>query len=314
MIGRIFNLQPYSVHDGPGIRMTVFTKGCPLRCLWCSNPESQEPFSELAFNAGKCIAATGCRRCPATCPQQAIQIAADASVSIDRSRCDGCLQCVGACPPKAMVGFGASMSIDEILHRVERDALFYARSAGGLTVSGGEPLLQADFVAALLQAARRLRIHTALETCGQAAWSCLERVCHHLDTLIYDVKCIDTDKHAAFTGVGNERILRNLLRVRKTFPALSITVRTPLVPGFNDNEEEVNAIVDWVAALPGVSHEWLPYHRMGQPKYGFLGRPYALASSRLDEQHAARLIAGAQARFAARLAEEALPPTTKNAA
>lgn len=281
--GCVFNIQHYSVHDGPGIRTIVFLKGCPLSCRWCSNPESQQRQPEIAYNPNKCIGAADCFRCGQACAAGAITAEATGKVAIDRSRCTSCFACVGRCPSKAMHVFGADMSVDEILAIVERDSAFYSRSGGGLTVSGGEPLMQAEFVAALLKEAKRRRIHTAMETCGCADWSKLESVCRYLDSLLFDIKTIDPRQHREFTGADNDIILDHLPNLRRSFPNLDILARTPLIPGFNDSREAVAAIVDYVRRIPGIRHELLPYHRMGQSKYQFLGREYPMGDVKLEE-------------------------------
>lgn len=287
--GYVFNIQHYSVHDGPGIRTIVFMKGCPLSCRWCSNPESQRKLPEIAYNPNKCIGVADCFRCGKICAAGAIEAGENGKIKIDRAKCTSCFACIDQCPSKAMHIFGSLMSVDEILKVVERDSAFYSRSGGGLTVSGGEPLMQADFVMALLKEAKRRRIHTAMETCGCADWSKLEAVCCYLDTLLFDVKSADPDKHRLFTGADNAIILDHLANIRRAFPKLDLWVRTPLIPGFNDTREDVAAIVDAIGGIGGVQHELLPYHRMGQSKYEFLGREYPMGDVKLDEDRAKEL-------------------------
>ena len=294
--GCVFNIQQYSVHDGPGIRTIVFMKGCPLECRWCSNPESQQLPAEVAYNPNKCIGADQCYRCGTSCPAGGIRTEESGKISIDRTKCSQCFTCVDACPSKAMHVFGSLMSVDEVLKAVERDSVFYSRSGGGLTVSGGEPLLQAEFTIALLKEAKRRRINTAMETCGHIEWRRLEAACQHLNTLLFDVKTVDPAKHKSFTGADNALILENLRRARAAFPNLNILVRTPLVPGFNDTEAEIAAIIDYLSELPDISYEILPYHRMGQSKYQFLDREYPMGDVKLDEEKAKKLIEFAKQR------------------
>ena len=282
--GCVFNIQHYSVHDGPGIRTIVFLKGCPLRCRWCSNPESQNTERELAYNPNKCIGAAECFGCGTVCPSGAIHQAESGKIAIDREKCTACFSCVDKCPSKAMHVFGSMMGIDEILDIVERDSAFYSRSGGGITLSGGEPLRQAEFAAALLKEAKYRRINTAMETCGCADWSKLEEVCRYLDTILFDIKSMDPVKHKLFTGADNDAILDHLPNIRRTFPKLEILVRTPLIPGFNDTPEDIAAIVDFIKDIPGVKYEPLPYHRMGKSKYEFLGREYPMGDVKLDEE------------------------------
>ncbi|MGQ9557363.1 MAG: (2S)-3-sulfopropanediol dehydratase activating enzyme [Desulfurispora sp.] len=274
--GYVFNIQHYSVHDGPGIRTIVFLKGCPLRCQWCSNPESQSALPELAYNSNKCIGLEQCGLCLAVCPAGALQSGTEGKISIDRGQCQVCLRCIDVCPSRALSVFGRLMSAGEVLDIVEKDGIFYSRSAGGLTVSGGEPLAQPRFLEELLREARRRRINTTLETSGYAVGDDLLAVAGYLDSIFYDIKCLDKEKHKQYTGVDNERIIANLFGLRERFPALPITVRTPVVPGFNDTPDDITAIARLVKQLPGVEYELLGYHRLGEPKYGYIGREYAL--------------------------------------
>lgn len=286
--GVVFNVQKFSVHDGAGIRTLVFLKGCPLRCRWCSNPESQSPKPERAFNPSRCLSAAVCGRCAKACPHGAIRVT-DGMLIDDRTRCRECFACVRACPSGAQTLYGEPWSVDEVLKRVERDDAFYTRSGGGLTLSGGEALMQPEFACALLREAKARHIDTALETCGCYPYEHLQAACRSLDTLMFDIKCLPADKHQEFTGVGNERILDNFRRVCEEFPALPIVARTPVIPGFNDTEEDVKAMYEWLPKRDNVRYELLPYHRMGQPKYAYLGRRYALEGASLDEQKMERL-------------------------
>lgn len=289
--GHVFNIQHYSVHDGPGIRTIVFLKGCPLRCQWCSNPESQLQHPELGYNPNKCIGLNKCLRCAEVCVYGAIKQDQDEKdkISIDRQLCKECLLCTETCPSKALEVFGKKMSVDEIIQAVEKDSAFYARSGGGLTFSGGEPLMQAEFITEVLKVARRRRINTTIETCGHANWSDFAKVCQHLNSLIMDIKCMDSEKHKVFTNVSNELILENFEKVCAEFPKLPILVRTPIVPGFNDTEEDIQAIVDFIDGRPNVRYELLPYHRLGQQKYNYLGKEYPLDDVRLDDETFNRL-------------------------
>lgn len=286
--GCVFNIQHYSVHDGPGIRTIVFLKGCPLSCRWCSNPESQKLMPEVAYNPNKCIGWADCFRCGKVCPSQAVRQEASGKISLDRQACTDCFACVDACPSKALHLFGAMMSVEAVMKAVERDSAFYSRSEGGLTISGGEPLVQADFTIALLREAKRRRINTAMETCGAVEWERLQEACRHLNFLLYDIKSVDPQKHKEFTGADNALIMENLRKIRQTFPQLDVLVRTPLIPGFNDTEAEIAAIVGFVNELH-VGYELLPYHRMGQSKYQFLDREYPMGEVKLAEERAKEL-------------------------
>jgi len=281
--GIVFNIQRYSLHDGPGIRTVVFLKGCPLRCLWCSNPESQSPTPQLAYNKSKCLTIEKCVRCIEICSAGAIKVGTENRIQVDREICNDCLLCTQACPSKALNVYGETMTVAKVISTAEEDGVFYSRSGGGLTLGGGEPLHQPDFAIGLLKEAKRRRINTAMETCGFCRWESLKAACEHLDTLLYDIKIMDPEKHRQYTGVSNEIILENFGRVRETFPNLPVQVRTPIVPGFNDSEEAVRPILEHIRDMSNVCYEALPYHRMGSPKYEYIGRNYLLAESKLDE-------------------------------
>jgi pyruvate formate lyase activating enzyme len=275
--GLVFNIQKFSLHDGTGIRTLVFLKGCPLACEWCSNPEGQGDSAELVFTRDLCIGADECERCLGECRPRAIHCDSDGKVEIDRLACDDCGECASACPSKALEMSGRLMSVEDVIREVEEDGSFYARSGGGLTVSGGEPLSQAGFVKQVLITARRRGLNTAIETSGLCSWKSLEEVAPHVDQILYDIKCIDLERHRQETGVSNERILENLAKLRRRFPDTSVIVRTPVIPGVNDSEQEIRAIVDLIKEAGGASaYELLPYHGFGEPKYRKLGRSYPL--------------------------------------
>jgi pyruvate formate lyase activating enzyme len=275
--GLVFNVQKFSLHDGSGIRTLVFLQGCPLSCRWCSNPEGQAFSPQLAFDLNKCIGTAECDRCLEACDAGAIAVADDGKVRIDRGRCDGCGACAESCPSLALSTMGRAMSVDEVMEAVEEDSSFYARSGGGLTLSGGEPLSQADFVIRTLEAARSRGIHTALETSGHCRWEDLREACSLVDQVFYDVKSADASAHKDQVGVGNDLILGNLRKLCEQFPELRVVVRTPVIPGFNDSPESVSAIAAIVRELPGSrGYELLPYHGFGEPKYRQLGKEYPL--------------------------------------
>lgn len=287
--GTIFNIQKYSVHDGPGIRTIVFLKGCPLSCRWCSNPESQAFQPELAFNEGRCLGFAQCTRCLAACPRQAIS-EKDGKPAFNRGLCAGCDRpCVAACPSQGVIAYGRQQTVDEILKVVEQDGQFYSRSGGGLTLSGGEPLAQPAFALALLREAKRRHMATAIETSGYVPWEVLAEACANLDFLLYDIKNLDEARHEQGTGVNPGRIVDNLRRVGREFPDLPVHVRTPLIPGFNDDEGSIRAICALVRELPKATYEVLPYHRLGTQKYRFLDRVPPMGEAVLDPHKAARL-------------------------
>ena len=274
--GSIFSIQKYSVHDGPGIRTIIFLKGCNLRCDWCSNPESQSSHPQLAYNPGKCLTISKCQRCQGICPQDALSVDAEGKIVRDAEACDDCLACVKACPTRALNFYGYEITVDEALKKVEEDDCFYTRSGGGMTLSGGEPLMQHRFALALLREARKRSVDSCIETCGDVPWEVLREAASLLKDILYDIKCIDSKKHKKFTGVTNETILGNLAKLKASFPDLPVMVRTPVIPGFNDTEEEIAAIVDFLNDMPDIGYELLAYHRMGEPKYAYLGRQYPM--------------------------------------
>lgn len=293
--GEIFNIQKYSVHDGPGIRTIVFFKGCPLSCRWCSNPESQSFKEELAFNAQRCLGLADCVRCVKACPKGAIDQGGE-KPSFNRELCKDCDRpCVGACPASGVITYGQVKRVDDILNVVEQDAMFYSRSGGGLTLSGGEPLAQPEFALAMLREAKRRHLNTALETCGQAPWEVLAEACKLLNFLMFDIKHLDPERHQAGTGMSNTRILANFDKLVQTFPNLPTRVRTPVVPGFNDSPEVIEAIARKVAGHPGLTYEVLPYHRLGTQKYAFLDRPVPMGEVTLSQETFAALEAAAKA-------------------
>jgi len=273
--GTVFNVQHYSLHDGPGTRTTVFLKGCPLHCRWCSNPEGLAHKPQLSYRPAKCIGAQGCDRCRTRCAEGAIGPGEDGRVAIDFARCTHCGDCVPACPARALEMAGHSMSVDEVMQVVERDGAFYRRSGGGLTLSGGECAMQPEFAEALLRRARASGLNTAIETSGFGSWARVSRLAALADVVHYDIKHLDPVRHAEFTGVRNDSILENFRRLCALEPRPRIIVRTPVIPGFNDTVAEIDAIAAFVAAAgEDIEYELLPYHRFGENKYRNLGMDY----------------------------------------
>jgi pyruvate formate lyase activating enzyme len=276
--GLIFNIQKFSLHDGSGIRTLVFLKGCPLRCKWCSNPEGQAGYPELAYNRSKCIKTVECGWCIQVCKLGAIKEDGNGKVDINRKLCNNCGDCVEICPSKALEILGRCMSVEEVIGVIEEDSTFYARSGGGLTLGGGDPVFQPEFAVRLLKSAQDRGIDTAIETTGYSDWQDLEDICMYANTVFFDIKCIDPGKHKRGTGFTNELILENFQKLGRTFDGLSIVARTPVVPGFNDTKTDIEAIVDFIKGSKGdYNYELLPYHRFGEPKYQQLGKEYALA-------------------------------------
>jgi len=288
-LGCVFNIQNYSVHDGPGIRTIIFLKGCPLKCRWCCNPESQNPNPELAYNSNKCIGITECFRCQEVCDVAAISEAADGKILIDRKKCTQCFRCVSVCPSKALHVFGQMMSAREILESLNEESIFYDRSGGGITVSGGEPFIQIDFLEELFKEAKHRHIDVTVETAGYTEWENFQRVSKYMKIILFDIKCMDPKKHKEFTGVSNELILQNFKQLRAEYPDLKILVRTPLIPGFNDTEEDIKAILEFIKNMFNVKYELLPYHRLGQQKYGYIGREYCMPDVKIDDKTVRKL-------------------------
>lgn len=268
--GVIFNIQHYSIHDGPGIRTTVFLKGCPLRCRWCQNPESQDSKPVIFFNAEKC---TGCGMCREACPEAAIRII-DGKSATDRGLCKGMGKCAEICPNEARSLMGRYMSGAEVFEDVNSDAIFYQNSGGGITLSGGDPVGQPAFSIDILKRCRDAGIHTALETCGFAKWDILKSILEYTDLVLYDIKHMDPARHKQYTGASNKLILDNAKRIRLEFK-LPVLARLPIVPGYNDSPENMSTSAQFIASELGkeVQVHLLPYHRLGETKYEMMEKP-----------------------------------------
>ena len=267
MTGIVFDIKRFAIHDGPGIRTTVFLKGCPLGCYWCHNPESQAPRPVLMQYPRNCI---GCRACVAACPRGALSVGEE-QIVINRAACQSCGACAEVCYAQALVLLGKEMAVEEVLAEVVKDRAFYATSGGGMTLSGGEPMYQADFTRGLLQAAKAEGLHTALDTSGYARWELYEQVLPYVDLVLFDLKHTSATRHQVGAGVDNALILENLRRLAAS--GVEILVRVPTVPGFNASAEEIGAMARLLASLPrAVPMELLPYHRLGEGKYASLGQ------------------------------------------
>ena len=255
----LFDIERNSFVDGPGIRTTVFFKGCNLKCAWCHNPESQNPKREMLFYKDKCV---GCGKCKEKCPNSL-------------EKCDFCEKCTIFCPQNAREICGKEYTAEELLKVILKDKAFYDASGGGVTFSGGECMLQVDFLEEILRLCKENGIHTAVDTAGHVSFEAFERVLPYTDLFLYDVKCMDNEKHKKFIGVSNERILENLKRLLER--GACVLIRIPVIPSVNDSEAEMEAIAAFLRSAgnpQGV--ELLPYHRMGEHKYTALGKEAAL--------------------------------------
>lgn len=262
-------MKHFAVHDGPGIRTTIFLKGCPLRCSWCHSPESQSSGVEIAFYPTLCV---GCGACVKACLTGA---QTKEPGKLRRELCSGCGGCVEACYSGALVKFGNQVTVGEILREAEKDEVLYKASGGGVTLSGGEPTAQPTFALVLLKALKEAGYHTALDTCGHIPWETLKDILNHVDLVLYDLKHMDPAAHRELTGVANGLILSNLGRLAR-FDS-KIIVRVPVIPGYNDSADNIEATARFLGGLKSIEAvELLPYHNLGVSKYEVLGREYEL--------------------------------------
>ncbi len=268
--GTVFDIQRFSLHDGKGIRTIVFLKGCPLDCMWCSNPESKEIKRQLFQWKDKCI---GCQACVEKCGRKALSWSDDTGIACDRERCTDCGDCCEVCYADALVMRGLAMTVDEVFAEVMRDTVFYKLSGGGLTLSGGEPLAQADFALALLKRAKEEGLPAAMETAGHCSLETLRMVDPYVDTYLYDVKHSDPGKHKQFTGVDNKLILSNLEWLARQ--KRRVIIRVPVIPNINDDQATLQGIVDLANNLGVTLLNFLPYHEYGSNKYTAMGNVYS---------------------------------------
>lgn len=267
LVGNVFDIQRYSIHDGPGIRTTVFLKGCPMRCKWCANPESWSAVPQLFFSRARCI------KCGSCSLVDGITMGENGPV-IEREKCRDMERAAMVCPAGALSIKGRGMTIEEVLFEIKKDIPFYKRSGGGVTVSGGEALLQAEFTVELLKACKEMGLHTVVETCGNVPWENMEAVIPYTDQFFYDVKIVDEELHKEYTGQSNAAILENLKKLAAA--GVDICVRTPLIPGVNDKEEELLAIAHALKEFGIAKYELLAFHQYGKGKYESCGMKYEL--------------------------------------
>ena len=268
-MGIVFSTQRFSVHDGPGIRTTVFLKGCPMRCLWCHNPESANFNPELGYHKARC---TLCSQCVSFCPSGALSVSRDGIVR-DSEKCVMCGKCVKVCPTGATEMYGKEMSADEVAETVRRDRKFYERSGGGVTFSGGEPLSQVDFVAECASKLKPDGIHTAVETSLYASRNALDKILPHIDYFMADIKVMDDDIHKKATGCSNRIILENFAYLAKK--GAEVLVRIPIIPGINDSSDNIKKTAEFLTEnTPYRKIELLPMHKLAEHKYEALGRDY----------------------------------------
>lgn len=265
----IFDIKRYAINDGPGIRIVIFVKGCNLNCAWCHNPESISPVQERLYARGKCIR---CGTCIAVCPENAITLYAE-GINTDTELCHLCGKCTDVCPTKALEMSGKSATVDQIMIEIEKERVFFEQSGGGVTFSGGEPLLHSDFLNEILDECGKRKIHRAIDTAGRVQTEILLDVAKRTDLFLYDLKMMDSEKHRQWTGAPNKKILDNLKLLAET--GADIIIRIPLIGGINDDEKNLTDTAQFTAALSGPRKKvnLLPYHKIGQTKYEKLNRP-----------------------------------------
>lgn len=266
----IFDIRRYSINDGPGIRITIFMKGCPLKCKWCHNPESQSAAAQKLYTEKNCI---GAQECIAVCPEAALELTPKGIVT-DYDACTLCGLCAEVCPTKAMEMSGEMYGVDELMEIIERERIHIDHSGGGVTFSGGEPLMHSDFLLKMLKACGEKGLHRTVDTSGFAATKTLLEVAKHTDLFLYDLKLMDSEKHKKWTGVNNELILKNLKLLAEK--GAHINIRIPLVKNVNADEKSVNDMAEFLSSLPGKKPvvNILPYHNIAVPKYNKLGSDY----------------------------------------
>ena len=271
--GTVLRIEKISPNDGQGLRTVVFLKGCPLRCRWCSTPESQSAKPELFYKQAKCV---HCGRCIMSCPQHALSVSADRRAVVrDRGRCVQCFRCAEVCLTEATGLYGKTMTVQEVMREIRKESLFYFFSGGGVTLSGGDVLLQAEFAAEILRQCKEECLNTTAELDMFGSYEKVRMVIEQLDSYYADIKLMDPEAHRKWTGQSNETILRNIRQASEEFPDTPLHARVPLIPGVNDSKENILATAEFCRTLPSCRElEFLPYHRLGSATYDYLDRPY----------------------------------------
>jgi pyruvate formate lyase activating enzyme len=268
----VLSIARMTVHNGPGIRTLILFKGCPLGCLWCSTPESQKEEPEIAIFPDKCI---NCGRCIPVCPLNTVNLENE-TISINRSLCNNCGRCADVCHSEAIRLLGQRMTVEELVEEAKKDIIFYKHSCGGVTLSGGEPLLNPGFVLKLLRALKEEGISTGVDTCGHVPWANIEQVLPYIDFFLWDIKHMNSQKHREFTGVSNELILSNARSVSDR--DIPLYIRVAVIPGYNDSEENIRATCEFARGLSSVVEvDLLPLHHLGKARYDSLNRAYLIA-------------------------------------
>lgn len=278
--GLIYNIEKFAMNDGPGIRTLVFMKGCPLRCLWCSSPQTQQPLPQILHDPDLC---QKCRACLHSCKNKSLNFTPDHKLNMQPQLCDLCRNCIDACPNKALEMAGRYMTTEELFREVVRDSAFFRRSQGGVTVGGGEPTMQHLFVTEFLKKCKTQYIHTAIETCGYCSWEKMKAILEYTDMVFMDIKHLNDTQHRKITGASNRTILENAHKISRIRP---LTIRIPIVPGCNDSEQNIRETARFAAQLGEKLQkvELLPYHELGVDTYRRLGMTYSLEGTKSSSQ------------------------------
>lgn len=276
--GTVFDIKKYAIHDGPGIRTTVFFKGCPLHCAWCANPESWDISPEIIYSEISCIK---CFSCIKICPVSAINFEKSSNkIKVNKDVCTSCNKCIDECPTKALKLVGKHYSVGELISEIKDDESFYRESKGGITLSGGEPTMQYNFLLKFIKKCKENYLNIVLDTCGYISWSIMEEIIKYVDLVFYDIKIINSFKHKEYTGKSNEIILKNAQRISSL--DIPMVIRFPLVPGYNDSEKDIKSLGMFASKLKSVKEiDILPYHRLGESKHVKLRGKYKLEGVQL---------------------------------